>query len=257
MLEVLTFSVTPHRCAEEPVGFSVVDEEPQPVPNAASRNTQQLRIRAPPMGLHFQRKNTQTRVGKVNYKIARTHRLYGSVAGNSLNELLRRSVVRNRTFWYGLRIRLRLEGSAADIRCERHDVPGGCGEPMSQVTKSELTGVRRFVRLAPAQRLEPGRYVADDSPQPSVEDCFERVPIACPFCQGELVKKTEKAARTAGRVLRLVGTPKNGVQEVIFDPIPRTHIVLGCDRCHLYFTALNTPESPYQQALSEGLPTKR
>lgn len=125
---------------------------------------------------------------------------------------------------------------------------------MSQITKSELTGVRRFVRLAPTQRLDPGRYVADESPNQPVEQCFERVPVACPFCQGRLVKKTEKGARTAGRVLRLVGEPKNGVQEVIFDPIPRTHIVLGCDCCHLYFTALNTPDSPYQRAVSE-LPT--
>jgi hypothetical protein len=121
---------------------------------------------------------------------------------------------------------------------------------MSQLTKSELTGVRRFVRLAPAQRLEPGRYVADESPQHPVEQCFEPVPVVCPFCTGQLVKKTEKAARTAGRVLRLVGGPKDGVQEVIFDPIPRTHIVLGCDRCHLYFTTLNTPDSPYQRALN-------
>jgi hypothetical protein len=125
------------------------------------------------------------------------------------------------------------------------------GEPMSQLTKSELTGVRRFVRLAPTQRLEPGRYVADESPYHPPEECFELVPVACPFCQGRLVKKTPKGARTAGRVLRLLGKPKDGVQEVIFDPIPRTHIVLGCDGCHLYFTALNTPDSPYQQALSE------
>ena len=123
---------------------------------------------------------------------------------------------------------------------------------MSQLTKSELTGVRRFVRLAPSQRLDPGRYVADDSPQHHpLQECFEPVPVACPYCQGRLVKKTEKGARTAGRVLRLVGEPKDGVQEVIFDPIPRTHIVLGCDRCHLYFTALNTPDSPYQRAVSE------
>ena len=121
---------------------------------------------------------------------------------------------------------------------------------MSQLTKSELTGVRRFVRLAPTQRLEPGRYVADETAQPQAEGCFERVPVACPFCQGRLVRKTEKAARTAGRVLRLVGGPKDGVQEVIFDPIPRTHIVLGCDHCHLYFTALNTPDSPYHRAVS-------
>ena len=72
------------------------------------------------------------------------------------------------------------------------------------------------------------------------------------FCQGRLVKKTQKGARTAGRVLRLVGEPKDDCQEVIFDPIPRTHIVLGCDRCHLYFTALNTPESPYQRAIGEA-----
>jgi len=124
---------------------------------------------------------------------------------------------------------------------------------MSQLTKSELTGVRRFVRLAPTQRLDPGRYVADDSPQQHpLEECFEAVPVACPYCQGRLVKKTEKGARTAGRVLRLVGEAKNGVQEVIFDPIPRTHIVLGCDCCHLYFTALNTPDSPYQKAVREG-----
>jgi hypothetical protein len=25
--------------------------------------------------------------------------------------------------------------------------------------------------------------------------------------------------------------------------------VLGCDRCRVYFTALNTPDSPYQQAV--------
>ena len=129
----------------------------------------------------------------------------------------------------------------------------GFVKPMSQTTKSELTGVRRFVRLAATHRLEPGRYVADDSPPQPLEQCFERVPVACPFCQGPLVKKTEKGARTAGRVLRLVGEPKNGCQEVIFDPIPRTHIVLGCDCCHLYFTALNTPDSPYQQAISEEL----
>jgi len=124
---------------------------------------------------------------------------------------------------------------------------------MSQLTKSQLTGVRRFVRLAPTQRLDPGRYVADASPPQHhpLHECFEPVPIDCPFCHGRLVKKTEKSAPTAGRVLRLVGEPKDGVQEVIFDPIPRTHIVLGCDRCHLYFTALNTPGSPYQRALSE------
>jgi hypothetical protein len=122
---------------------------------------------------------------------------------------------------------------------------------MGQPAKSELTGVRRLVRLAPTQRLEPGRYVADESPHHPLEECFERVPVVCPFCLGRLVKKTEKGARTAGRVLRLVGEPKDGVQEVIFDPIPRTHIVLGCDRCRLYFTALNTPDSPYQQAVSK------
>jgi hypothetical protein len=66
-----------------------------------------------------------------------------------------------------------------------------------------------------------------------------------------LVKKTQKGARTAGRVLRLVGKPKDDFQEVILDPIPRTHIVLGCDRCRLYFTALNTPHSLYQQAVGE------
>ena len=125
------------------------------------------------------------------------------------------------------------------------------GKPMRQTAKSELTGIRRFVRLAPTHRLEPGRYVADDSPQPATESCFERVPVACPFCQGKLVKKTEKGARTAGRVLRLVGEPKNCCQEVIFYPIPPTHVVLGCDRCHLYFTAVNTPDSPYPQALRE------
>ena len=131
-------------------------------------------------------------------------------------------------------------------------VPDGSGEPMSQPTKSELTGVRRVVRLAPTQQLEPGRYVADDAPHHPLEECFERVPVACPFCLCRLVKKTEKGARTAGRVLRLVGEPKDGCQEVIFDPIPRTHIVLGCDRCRLYFTALNIPGSPYQQAVSES-----
>lgn len=122
---------------------------------------------------------------------------------------------------------------------------------MSQLAKSALTGVRRFVRLGPTQQLEPGRYVADESPQFPLEECFERVPVACPFCLSRLVKKTQKGARTAGRVLRLVGEPKDDFQEVIFDPIPRTHVVLGCDRCHLYFTALNTPDSPYQQALGE------
>lgn len=131
-------------------------------------------------------------------------------------------------------------------------VADGFDKPMRQTTKSELTGVRRFVRLAPTHRLEPGRYVADDSPQQPqpTEACFEPVPVACPFCQGALVKKTANAARTAGRILRLVGEPRNGCQEVIFDPIPRTHIVLGCDCCHLYFTALNTPDSPYQKAVN-------
>lgn len=123
---------------------------------------------------------------------------------------------------------------------------------MSQLTKSELTGVRRYVRLGPKQRLEPGRYVADDAPRHLIGESFEQVPVACPFCQGCLVKKTE-GARTAGRVLRLVGEAKNGCQEVIFDPIPRTHIVLGCDRCHLYFTALNTPGSPYQRAVDRDI----
>ena len=123
---------------------------------------------------------------------------------------------------------------------------------MSQPAKSELTGVRRFVRLEPTQRLDPGRYVADESPQRHpLQECFAPVPVACPFCQGRLVKKTEKGARTAGRVLRLVGEPRNGFQEVIFDPLPRTHIVLGCDCCRLYFTALNTPDSPYQRAVGE------
>jgi hypothetical protein len=126
---------------------------------------------------------------------------------------------------------------------------------MSQPTKSELTGVRRFVRLEPTQHLEPGQYVADESPRHPLEECFERVPVACPFCTGRLVKKTAKGAATAGRVLRLVGEPKEGFQEVIFDPIPRTHIVLGCDCCRVYFTALNTSDSPYHQAVGESTDT--
>ena len=123
---------------------------------------------------------------------------------------------------------------------------------MSQLTRSALTGVKRFVRLGPSQRIEPGRYIADESPDESLEHSFERVGVECPFCQGKLVKKTEQAARTAGRVLRLVGEAKAGFQEVIFDPIPRTHIVLGCDACHLYFTALNTPDSPYRRAVGDA-----
>ena len=211
------------------------------------------------MGLHFQRKHAQTRVSAKLITKLKAHpiiRLGRRQFSTRIDPTRGCPESNAQNSWYGLRIGLRLEGSAADICCERHTVRGGCGEPMSQLSKRELTGVRRFVRLAPTQRLEPGRYVADDSPQPPVQDCFERVPVACPFCQAGLVKKTDRAARTAGRVLRLVGTPKDGVQEVIFDPIPRTHIVLGCDRCHLYFTALNIPDSPYQQALSDGaLPT--
>ena len=122
---------------------------------------------------------------------------------------------------------------------------------MSQPTKSELVGVRRFVRLAHSQRLEPGEYVTDDAPEPPRKERFEDVPVRCPFCMGRLVKKTSKANRTAGRVLYLIGKPKNGVQEVIYDPLPRTHIALGCEDCHLYFTTLNTPESLYQRAVRE------
>src|SRR5690349_19996737 len=91
-------------------------------------------------------------------------------------------------------------------------------KPMSQLSKSVLTGVRRFVRLAPTQRLDPGRYVADESPQHPLEECFEPVAVACPYGQGTLVKKTEKGAPSAGRLLRIAGEPKTGVQEVIFDP---------------------------------------
>jgi hypothetical protein len=39
MVDVLIFSFIPHRCVDDSVGFnSVVDEDPQAVPNAAIRN---------------------------------------------------------------------------------------------------------------------------------------------------------------------------------------------------------------------------
>ncbi len=77
---------------------------------------------------------------------------------------------------------------------------------MGQPTKCELTGVRRLCDSA-TQRLEPGRYVADESPHNPLEECLAD-PVACPFCLGRLVKKTERGARTAGRVLPLSASPE-------------------------------------------------
>lgn len=49
--------------------------------------------------------------------------------------------------------------------------------------------------------------------------------VKCPYCERRLQRAVPSPE---GRVARVLGEPMNGKQEVIYDPLPKTHIALHC-----------------------------
>lgn len=118
---------------------------------------------------------------------------------------------------------------------------------------SDLVGVRRFAQIDEPEGFKPGDYLAESKPQCPVSQCFEKTDITCPLCQRRrLNKTTRKAPRCIGRVMYVIGLVKDGRQEVIYDPLPRTHIMLSCSLCKLTFSAVNTTNSPYRRATASA-----
>lgn len=101
---------------------------------------------------------------------------------------------------------------------------------------STVVGVKSRVNVSGTAegRIEAGRYVWSEWNAARHQPTWTKTLVPCPLCVDHWLQRP--SCRPSGRVLVILSEPANGYQQVLSDPLPRSHTALSCGRCKCFFT---------------------